>query len=78
MISHTMLDRLDVAFVQFRHPTTLNDDFIYLDQMRLEVGEELFATIQTKQNNGHIEKGSQMHDQIVAQAAHAVAIGQKG
>lgn len=54
MISHTMLDRLDVAFVQFGDLTTLNDDIIYLDQMRLEVGEELFATIQTEQNNGHI------------------------
>lgn len=77
MISHTVLDRLDVAFVQFGDATTLDDDIIYLGQMWLEVGEELFATIQTEQNNAHIEKGAQMHEEIVAQTAHAIAFGQK-
>lgn len=49
-----MLDRLDVAFVQLRDVTTLYYDIIDLRQMRLKVHEELFTTIQTEQNNGHI------------------------
>lgn len=46
--------------------------------MRLKVHKELFATIQTKQNNGYIEKGAQMNEEIVTQATHTVAGGQEG
>lgn len=73
MVGDTVLDRLGAPLVQFGNASALLDDLIDLRQARLEVHKELLAPVETEQGDRHIEEGAQVHEQVVAQPADAVA-----
>lgn len=77
MIGNAVFNSLGAHFIQFGDPTALLNYDIDLREARLKVHKELFATIQTQQYDSHIEKGAEMHEQIVAQPADTVAVIQK-